>query len=132
MMDQKRPHSSDDSFLSEESPTKKQNIFKTPAPQPTPPKSTHITQNRLPPGTPTVAARYGITAADTSSLVDRIDTFATLIKCVAHVVENCGGSYEEDKKLGSYIIDAVNVVTVCCLLLVLITRGRQKLGYCQL
>lgn len=39
-----------------------------------------------------------------------------LIKCVAHVVENCGGSYEEDRKirnLVSYLIDAVNAVTVC-------------------
>lgn len=66
-------------------------------------------QNKVPPGTPT---RYGITAADASSLVDRIDTFSTLIKCVALVVENCGGSYEEDRNLGSHLIDAVNAVTV--------------------
>jgi hypothetical protein len=36
------------------------------------------------------------------------------------------------KNFGSYIVDAVNVVTVCCLRLVLITRGRQKLGPCSL
>jgi len=109
MMDRKRRHSSD-AFIAEESPSKKQNIFETP--QQTPQKSTLIAQNKLPPGIPTVATRYGITAADASSLVDRIDTFTTLIKCVAHVVENCGGSSDEDKKLGSYIIDAVNAVTV--------------------
>jgi hypothetical protein len=109
-MDRKRPRSFDDPSLSEESPTKKHN-FKTP--QQTPQKSTHGSQDKLLAGTPTVAARYGITAVDASSLVDRIDTFATLIRCVALVVENCGGSYEEDKKLGSFIIDAVNAVTVC-------------------
>src|SRR5579859_5379003 len=123
-MEHKRPHSSDPSFLSQESPIKRQNIFKTPPhPPQTPPKTARIT---LPPETPTVAARYGITAMDASSLVERIDTFATLIKCVAHVVVNCGGSYDEDRKLGSYIIDAVNTVTVCRLRVVLITRERQK------
>ena len=110
-MDRKRPQSFDDPFLSKESPNKKQNTFKSP--QKTPPKSTNVTQNKLPPGNPTVTTRYGISAADASSLVDRIDTFATLIKCVAHVVENCGGSYEEDRNLGSYLIDVVNAVTVC-------------------
>lgn len=112
-MDRKRPHSPDDPFIEEESPIKKQNTFKTAhPPRQTPQKPTLIPQNKVPPGIPTVAARYGITATDASSLADRIDTFATLIKCVAHVVENCGGSYDEDKKLGSYIIDAVNAVTV--------------------
>ena len=109
-MDRKRPQSFDDPFHSKESPNKKQNIFKTP--QYAPQKSTHITQNKLPPGTPTVTARYGNTAPDASSLVDRIDTFATLIKCVALVVESCGGSYE-DQNLESHLIDAVNAVTVC-------------------
>ena len=107
-MDRKRPQSFDDPFLSKESPNKKQNTFKSP--QQTPQKSTHVTQNKLPPGTPTVTTHYGISAA---ALVDRIDTFATLIKCVAHVVKNCGGSYEEDRNLGSCLIDAVNAVTVC-------------------
>src|SRR6266496_152407 len=79
LMDRKRPQSFDDPFLSKESPNKKQNTFKTP--QQTPQKPTHITQNKLPLGTPTVTTRYGITTADASSLVDRIDTFATLIKC---------------------------------------------------
>jgi len=110
-MDRKRPQDFDDPFLSTESPTKKQNTFKSP--QQTPQKSTHVPQNKLPPGTPTVTTRYGINGADASSLVDWIDTFATLVKCVAHVVENCGGSYEEDRNLGSYLIDAVNAVRVC-------------------
>jgi hypothetical protein len=86
----------DDPFASKESPAKKPNTFKSP--QHTPQKPDPATQNKLPPGTPTVATRYGINKADASSLVDRIDTFATLVKCVAHVVEHCGGSYEEDQK----------------------------------
>jgi hypothetical protein len=103
-MDRKRPHDGDGST---ESPTKKQHIFKVPT---TPQKQD---QSKLPPGTPTVATRYEINTSDASSLVDQIDTFATLVKCVAHVVENCGGSYEEDKNLGAYLMDAVNAVTVC-------------------
>jgi hypothetical protein len=108
----KRPPSSDNSFSAEQSPAKKPNPSKT-TPQPTPSRSSKTVQIKLPPDTPIVTARYGISAADTSNMVDHIDTFATLLKCVAHVVENCGGSYEEDKRLGSYIIDAVNVL-VCC------------------
>jgi hypothetical protein len=109
-MDRKRLQSFDDDddlYASKESPTKKQNVFKAPT---TPQKQD---QNKLPPGTPTVGTRYGIDRADASSLVDRMDTFATLVKCVAHVVDNCGGSYEEDRNLGAYLIDAVNAVTVC-------------------
>jgi hypothetical protein len=111
-MDRKRPQSfDDDPFVPKDSPSKKQNTFKSP--QHTPQKPDHVEQNKLPPGTPTVATRYGINKADASSLVERIDTFATLVKCFAHVVEQCGGSYEEDRNLGSYLIDAVNAVTVC-------------------
>jgi hypothetical protein len=110
-MDRKRHQSFHDRFLSKESPNKKQNPFKSP--QQASQKSTDVTQNILPPGTPTVTTRYGSSATDASSLVDRIDTFATLIKCVAHAVRNCDGSYEEDRNLGSYLIDAVNAVTVC-------------------
>jgi hypothetical protein len=113
-MDRKRPQpfdDDDDIYASTESPTKKQNTFKVP----TPPQKQD--QSKLPFGTPTVATRYGIdnsdASSDASSLVDWIDTFATLVKCVAHVVDNCGGSYEEDRNLGAYLIDAVNAVTVC-------------------
>jgi|SRR5579859_1398745 len=113
-MDRKRRHSSDDFLPSQESLAKKQNLFKTPPPPrpQTPQNPLQNPQNKLPLGTPTTVARYGINVADTTSLVSRIDTFATLIKCVAHIVESCGESYEEDKRLGSYIIDAVNAVTV--------------------
>ena len=110
-MDRKRPHSVDGPPHTRQSPQKKQNTFKSP--HQTPQKSTSVTQSKLPPGAPTVTTRYGTSTTDASTLVDRIDTFATLVKCVAHVVENCGGSYEEDRNLGSDLIDAVNAVTVC-------------------
>lgn len=129
LMDRKRPHSVDGPPHTRQSPQKKQNTFKSP--HQTPQKSTSVTQSKLPPGTPTVTTRYGISTTDASTLVDRIDTFAMLVKCVAHIVENCGGSYEEDRNLGSYLIDAVNAVTVCrppsapLRVLVLIIRERQ-------
>jgi hypothetical protein len=132
-MDRKRPHSSSGPSHPRQSPQKKQNTFKSP--QQTPQKSPSVTQSKLPPGTPTVTTRYGISTTDASTLVDRIDTFATLVKCVAHVVDNCGGSYEEDRNLGSYLIDAVNAVTVCrppsapLRVLVLIIRERQRVAH---
>jgi len=59
------------------------------------------------------AERFGFADRGASSLVARVDTFTTLVKCIARVVEDCGGSLEEEKHLGAYVMDAVNAVTVC-------------------
>jgi hypothetical protein len=45
---------------------------------------------------------------DVASLFDRIDTFSTLLKCIAGVIEDCGGDFEDGKKLGVFVMDAVN------------------------
>ena len=105
------PNNGPPSWGGEGTPTKKPNVSlssplrfaNTPRP----------TAQRMQHGTPSTAARFGFTDRGASSLVARVDTFTTLVKCIARVVEDCGGRLEEEKHLGAYVMDAVNAVTVC-------------------
>jgi hypothetical protein len=67
---------------------------------------------RLHPGTPKIPARYGMTSVDTDSFINHMKTFPMFVKCVAKVVEDRRGSYDEDKQLGAYIMNAVSAVIV--------------------
>ena len=125
-MELKRPLSSE-SLVLNESPSKKHHKFSLHSSAPTDPYSSPLFKTppscqapqhstplppRLPLGTPMVPVKYGISDGDGLSIIDHIDSLPTLLKTIARIVEDCGGSIEEEKKFGGLFINALNAVTV--------------------